>query len=250
MEHTAHLWLVRGYFVAALVTAAVVTLVTAPYGRHARPGWGPTVSSTLGWVLMESPAVVGMALCWALGSHDLVGTVFVAAWMAHYVHRAFVYPLRRRAGARAMPIVIALLGAGFNAFNSFVIGRWLFTLGPVRERAWLTAPAFVGGAAVFAAGVALNVHSDEVLLRLRAPGERGYKIPRGGAFRWVTSPNYLGEVMAWAGFAVMTGAPAAWAFAVYTAANLAPRAWAHHGWYRQTFTDYPRERRALIPFVW
>ena len=62
--------------------------------------------------------------------------------------------------------------------------------------------------------------------------------------------DYLGEVMAWAGFAVMTGAPAAWAFAVYTVANLAPRAGAHQTWYRQTFTDYPKERRALIPFVW
>jgi hypothetical protein len=67
--------------------------------------WGPTVGRTLGWVLMESPAVVGKALCWALGGNDLVGTVFLAAWMAHYVHRAFVYPLRRRVGARAMPII-------------------------------------------------------------------------------------------------------------------------------------------------
>ena len=63
-------------------SSPVRTVYTAPGHTapgHARPGWGPTVGSTLGWVLMESPAVFGMALCWALGRHDPVGTVFLAA---------------------------------------------------------------------------------------------------------------------------------------------------------------------------
>ena len=38
-------------------------------------------------------------------------------------------------------------------------------------------------------------------------------------------------------------------FAVYTFANLAPRAFSNHAWYREKFADYPRGRRALIPFV-
>lgn len=249
MEALVHPWLVRGYFVAAAITAVALVFVTAPYGRHARDGWGPTVGSAAGWVLMEAPAVLSMGLWWALGRHDTVGTVFLGVWMAHYLHRAFVYPLRR-AHARPMPLAVPLMGAGFNVFNGYVNGRWLFTLGPARELAWLASPAFVGGLLVFVAGLALNLHSDEVLLRLRAPGEDGYKIPRGGGFRWVTSPNYLGEILEWVGFATLTGSPAAWAFAVYTVANLAPRAWSHHRWYRENFTDYPRERRALVPFVW
>jgi len=36
-------------------------------------------------------------------------------------------------------------------------------------------------------------------------------------------------------------------FAIWTAANLGPRARTHHRWYQQTFADYPPERRALIP---
>ena len=39
------------------------------------------------------------------------------------------------------------------------------------------------------------------------------------------------------------------AFAVYTVANLAPRAVTHHRWYRQQFPDYPEQRRALIPYL-
>ncbi len=38
-----------------------------------------------------------------------------------------------------------------------------------------------------------------------------------------------------------------WSFAAWTAANLVPRAIAHHRWYRQRFPDYPPERKALIP---
>jgi hypothetical protein len=36
---------------------------------------------------------------------------------------------------------------------------------------------------------------------------------------------------------------------VWTAANLIPRALGHHAWYRGHFADYPRARRAVIPFL-
>jgi len=102
VEAVVYPWLVRGYLLAAAVTAVALVFVTAPYGRHARGGWGPSIRSAAGWVLMEAPAVLSMALCWALGRHDAMGTVFLGVWMAHYLHRTFVYPLRR-AEARPMP---------------------------------------------------------------------------------------------------------------------------------------------------
>ena len=39
------------------------------------------------------------------------------------------------------------------------------------------------------------------------------------------------------------------AFAVFTAANLGPRARSNHSWYQENFPDYPEGRRALIPGV-
>jgi protein-S-isoprenylcysteine O-methyltransferase Ste14 len=103
--------------------------------------------------------------------------------------------------------------------------------------------------AVFVAGLTLNRASDRSLLRLRDRDESGYSIPRGGAFRWVSCPNYLGEIIEWAGWALASRSPAALAFAVFTAANLVPRAVAHHRWYRANFADYPAHRRALVPFL-
>jgi 3-oxo-5-alpha-steroid 4-dehydrogenase 1 len=84
----------------------------------------------------------------------------------------------------------------------------------------------------------LNMQSDAALRALRparapqggsaeqAKGGRGeYRIPRGGAFRLVSCPNYLGEILEWAGFALATGgAVHASAFAVFTACILGSRA--------------------------
>jgi cellobiose phosphorylase len=43
-------------FALSGVVFAALGLVSAPYGRHERRGWGPSVPERLGWVLMEAPA--------------------------------------------------------------------------------------------------------------------------------------------------------------------------------------------------
>lgn len=114
---------------------------------------------------------------------------------------------------------------------------------------WLADPRFLAGLAIFATGFALNIHSDNILLRLRKLGGPGYSIPRGGAFRYVSCPNYLGELLEWAGWALATWSLGGLAFFACTAANLVPRALSHDRWYRERFEDYPRGRKAVIPGV-
>jgi len=98
-------------------------------------------------------------------------------------------------------------------------------------------------------GVFINWWSDQALLNLRRGGKKGYFIPNGGLFRWVSCPNFLGEILEWTGFAIMTWSPAALVFALWSFFNLVPRAMDHHKWYRSTFTDYPSRRKAIIPFL-
>jgi 3-oxo-5-alpha-steroid 4-dehydrogenase 1 len=238
-------------FAVAAVTAGALLFITAPYGRHARRGFGPQMPSTAGWLVMESVASLGMlAMFLARDRHrDPAAIAFLALWELHYVHRAFVYPFRRKDGRKPMPVSVVALAVLFNSWNAYLNGRWLFSLGPARGAEWLRDPRFVCGAALFVAGMAANLHSDAILSKLRRPGETDYKIPRGGLFRFVTMPNYLGELVEWCGFALATWSLSALAFAVFTAANLAPRALANHRWYRERFPDYPKERKALVPFV-
>ena len=96
----------------------------------------------------------------------------------------------------------------------------------------------------------MNLNSDAILRNLRKPGETGYKIPRGGFFRFVSAPNYLGELIEWSGWALATWSLPGLAFLLWTAANLVPRAISNHKWYVSTFPDYPRERKAILPFIW
>jgi hypothetical protein len=49
-------------FFFAVATAAALFFIPAPYGRHARAGWGPTLENRLGWVVMAAPAVVVFAV--------------------------------------------------------------------------------------------------------------------------------------------------------------------------------------------
>ena len=95
----------------------------------------------------------------------------------------------------------------------------------------------------------LNVKSDNLLLALRARKKSGYGIPYSGGFNAVSCPSYLGEIIEWIGWAVLTWSTAGAAFAVYTMANLIPRAINHHHWYRSKFTDYPSERKVIIPGI-
>jgi 3-oxo-5-alpha-steroid 4-dehydrogenase 1 len=235
----------------ALVVAVTLFFVTAPYGRHTRGGWGPRISSTLGWVLMEAPSPILMALFFALGDRQQqpAAIAFFAMWELHYLNRAFIFPFRRRGGQKPMPAAIALQAIFFNCVNAWTCGRWLFSYGPARPAEWLTEPRFVVGAGLFLAGLAINFWSDEILITLRRPGETGYRIPTGGLYRWVSAPNYLGEIIEWWGFAIATWSLAPLGFAVWTTANLLPRAVSNHAWYQQQFPDYPRERRAIVPYL-
>ncbi|GAG66659.1 unnamed protein product [marine sediment metagenome] len=69
-------------------------------------------------------------------------------------------------------------------------------------------------------------------------------------FKWVSSPSYFGEITEWAGWAILTFSFPGLVFVAWTFANLAPRALSIHKWYLETFPDYPKNRKALIPYLY
>lgn len=242
--------LLWAFVVLGAVTFVALSFVVAPYGRHARGGFGPVVSGTAGWLLMESTAALVPIAIFLLAGAPLgpVPWIFLALWELHYLYRGFVYPLRRKV-AGEMPVLVAAMGMVFNLVNGYLNARWLSHFAPPLPLGWLAGPRFLVGLCLFGAGLAVNLHSDQVLLDLRARGQGGYSVPQRGLHRLVASPNYLGELVEWTGFAILAWSPAAAVFVFWTAANLVPRALAHLRWYRRTFPDYPRRRRALVPFL-
>jgi hypothetical protein len=68
-------------------------------------------------------------------------------------------------------------------------------------------------------------------------------------FDAVACPNYFGEIVEWCGWALAAWSVAGAAFAIFTAANLAPRAHTYRKWYRERFPEYPAKRKRIIPFL-
>ncbi len=229
---------------AAAFVFPLLLVMTAPYGRYARRGFGPMMPARLGWVVME--AVAFFVFLWAYSTQNpfrdaLTVRCLAGLWAVHYFNRTFVFPLQMKDQGKHKPIFTVAMAVIFNALNGWGNGAALV---PREVDARL-----ILGVAMFVTGFAINLSSDAALRALRKPGESGYKIPYGGLYRWVSCPNYLGELIEWTGFAIAAWTAPAVAFAVFTFANLFPRALAHHRWYREKFPDYPKERRAIIPWV-
>ncbi|MBC8390842.1 MAG: DUF1295 domain-containing protein [Actinobacteria bacterium] len=239
-------------FVSAIIIFISLFFISAPYGRFIRGGWGLTINARTAWIIMELPAVIVFFILFLPGSQktNIVAIIFLILWMIHYTNRTFIYPIIMRGGSRRFPILIVLFSILFNSINGYLNGRYLFYFSPGYTSDWIKDPRFIIGLALFLVGFIINIHSDSVLRKLRKPGDSGYRIPYGGFFRYISSANYFGEIIEWIGWAVMTWSLPGLAFALFTIANLAPRALSNHKWYMNKFPEYPKNRKAIIPFVY
>ncbi len=240
-------------FTYAWIASAVVTFFyllygkTAPYGRHSSNNWGPMISNKAGWVLMESPAFF-LFIFFVFKDNPTFSSVtwvFIISFLIHYFNRTFIFPFRTKTKGKKIPLIIALSGVAFNTINTWLIGSYINENAEFYTNDWFYSPQFIIGFSLFITGFFMNQWSDHVLLNLRKPGETGYKIPQGLLFQRFSSPNLIGEMIEWTGFAIMIWSLPAFTFMIWTIANLAPRVVAHHKWYKEKFDNYPKERKAF-----
>jgi 3-oxo-5-alpha-steroid 4-dehydrogenase 1 len=145
-----------------------------------------------------------------------------------------------------------LMGVLFNVLNGFMQGEWIFYLSPSEQynASWFTSPMFIVGTIIFFAGMAINLHSDNVIRHLRKPGDTRHYLPSRGLYRYVTSANYFGEIVEWGGWALLTCSWSGLVFFWWTFANLVPRANAIYGRYRQEFGEAVGSRKRVFPFIY
>jgi 3-oxo-5-alpha-steroid 4-dehydrogenase 1 len=115
--------------------------------------------------------------------------------------------------------------------------------------------------------------NDVVLLA----NKEWYGVPHGLLYKYISFPNYLCELFEWLAFALAAAplppiskviecfsilsfnsilyndVPPEFAhpylFLVATLLPMVPRAYRAHRWYHKTFPQYPKERKAIVPFV-
>ncbi|EHB05333.1 3-oxo-5-alpha-steroid 4-dehydrogenase 1 [Heterocephalus glaber] len=223
----------------------------SPYSRYASQ-WPPRVPVHVAWALQELPALAWPLLECTCASpqrlYRLPNRVLLAMYLIHYVHRSLIFPFLIR-GGKQMPPVTCVLAFLFCTCNCYLQTRYLSWYA-VHAKDWVTQPCFLAGFALWLTGMLINIQSDHVLRNLGKPEETGYKIPRGGLFKYITAANYLGEVVKWCGFALASCSLQSGAFALFTFTLLLPRAKQHHQWYLEKFEDYPKSQKILIPFFY
>jgi len=253
MKESTFFLVVYIWIAIALFIFPLVVKIVAPYGRHTTKDWGILIDNRIGWIIMELPALLVFAIFFLVGSGDRPATtwVFFGLWLLHYVNRTLIFPFRLNTKGKKMPLAIVLMALGFNFVNGFINGYFLGSLATesMYPPSYFYDPRFILGLALFAGGMYINWQSDTILIHLRKPGETSYVIPQGGFFKYISCPNHFGEIVEWFGFAIMVWSLPALAFAIWTLVNLLPRALHHHRWYTETFQNYPKERKAIFPFI-
>lgn len=247
--------------VLAVIVFIALFKLNAGYGYLSNSNWGAKINNKLAWVLMESPTFFLMlyyTLHYAFTNVNPVNDntilyIMAGLFLFHYFQRSFIFPLKMR-GKSTMPIAIMLMGVVFNTLNSYFIGKWLFEYAPAGRYTaeWISSPQFIIGTVIFFSGMLINLQSDHIIRTLRKPGDTKHYIPRKGLYKYVTSANYFGELTEWVGYAILTWSLPGVLFAVWTFANLGPRARSLTHKYEEEFGDEYKKlhKKHLIPYIW
>lgn len=98
MEREKFFLFVWSWAFLGLVVFVLLLFVTAPYGRHSRKDWGPSISNRMGWVIMEFPSLLVFIFFFLFGPNEIqpVTWIFFALYVSHYTNRSVIYPWRTR----------------------------------------------------------------------------------------------------------------------------------------------------------
>ena len=212
-------------------------------------------------------------------------TLLSVFFIIHYLNRAIISPLRTPSRSKSH-IIVPLSGLSFNVVNGWLMGTYLTS--PQAEgflKGAFGRPMFWFGVGLWAFGLAGNILHDEILLNIRrnakAKGkakaiddddesngkkknkQEHYAIPHGYLYRFISYPNYFCEWLEWLGFALaaspvpsftsidafLSTVSPPFLFFLSEILLMIPRAYRGHRWYLTKFLDYPKERKAVVPFL-
>jgi very-long-chain enoyl-CoA reductase len=139
-------------------------------------------------------------------------------------------------------LLTTILIASFYSTAAYFIG-WLNANPIPAVDIW-----FVLGIALFLFGIIANFYHHKLLADLRK-NSLDYFIPKGGLFERVVCPHYLFEILTWLGIALLSRHLAAWLVLLFVINYLSARSIRTLKWYHDKFPEFPKDRKAILPFV-
>lgn len=175
-----------------------------------------------------------------------------ACYVGHYVKRVLETIFVHRFSKATMPIGNLFKNCtyywGFSGLISYFINHPLYTLPASEIQIYV-------GLSIYLFGELGNLSTHLAFKNMRPAGSktRVIPVPNGNPFtllfNLVSCPNYSYEVLSWVGYAVLTQTFFAGLFAVVGGAQMLQWAMAKHRNYKKEFETYPKNRKAMIPFI-
>lgn len=181
----------------------------------------------------------------------LMSRLIYWAWVIHYGKRILETIFVHRFSHNTMPIR--------NLFKNctYYWGFAFYVAYHVNHPLWTEPLAIISylGLAIWTICELGNLSIHLLLRDLRPAGSTVRKIPQPNGnpltnlFDLVSCPNYTYEVGAWLGYTLMSGCLPALLFTLAGFYQMSVWALGKHRNYKREFQDYPKKRKAIIPFI-
>ncbi|XP_063221579.1 probable very-long-chain enoyl-CoA reductase art-1 [Bacillus rossius redtenbacheri] len=182
--------------------------------------------------------------------HQVVHIAAVC-WAVHYAKRLLETLFVHRFSHATMPLFNLFKNCSyywlFTAYVAYHVNHPLYT--PPR-----TMQIYCGLAGFILCELG-NLSIHVTLRNLRPAGTSVRKVPVATSnpftslFNWVSCPNYTYEVGSWLSFTIMTQCLPAGLFTLAGLYQMAVWALGKHRAYKKEFPNYPRNRKAILPFI-
>ncbi|KAK7315257.1 hypothetical protein VNO77_33795 [Canavalia gladiata] len=204
------------------------------------------LSSKAGMLLLYTPAFLAAAASfWFFPHQSLRSTILQSAVTFHFFKRIFeVLFIHKYSGSMILDSAIPISLSYFLSAATMTYAQHL-TQGLPEPPINLLYPGIV----LFVVGIIGNFYHHYLLSKLRGQGEKEYKIPKGGMFEFVICPHYLFEIIGFYGVSFISQTLYAFSFTIGTTFYLLGRSYATRRWYLSKFEDFPKDVKAIIPFV-
>ncbi|KAG6763362.1 hypothetical protein POTOM_030776 [Populus tomentosa] len=205
------------------------------------------LSSRTGMLVFYVPAFLsGVASFVLYPNHDLRLFLVKATLTIHFFKRTIevLFVHKYSTSGVVLDSAILISSSYFSATSSMIHGQYL-TQGFPEPQVDLKYP----GVLLFLLGISGNLYHHLLLASLRTKSEKEYKIPKGGLFGLVICPHYLFEVLGFIGILFISQTLYPLCFTVGTIVYLMGRSYATRRWYLSKFEDFPKDVKALIPYV-
>ncbi|CAA0806043.1 3-oxo-5-alpha-steroid 4-dehydrogenase family protein [Striga hermonthica] len=206
------------------------------------------VPSKVGMVVVYGPALVAGISTFALFPfQDFRFTALRSAVTLHFFKRILeVLLVHKYSGWMDVDAMIPISLSYFTYAITIIYSQHLIQMGASQPAVDLK---YIG-ISIYFLGITANFYHHYLLSTLRTTGkEKRYEMPRGGLFSFVVCPHYLFEIVGFIGICCISQSVFAVSHAMGTVLYLMGRSYATRKWYEYTFENFPKDVKALFPYV-